>query len=889
MRFCRYSLAVGLITLLLLHSVPSVTACGPAFATPIFVFKESPDRPFEQITGGKLGIVRPSLGRKTLAIVYRYLNGGSFTTDEQSALIDALNGKAPEEEGNDALKAWISARKELLGEEQQLPAIYTERQYAGYDFFPNCTKNAFEVATQTLKDRVATYGAQDPNVKVWIAAQDVVFQNCSGGKQVPNELSNESPGWLRKDRDYQIAAAHFYSLNFEEARTRFEKIAADVDSPWQEISGYLVARTLVRQASLTEGETKKRELYERAENELQRLMLAGGKFASAAEKLLGVVKYNLHPDERVLELGRSLAAGSDEGLRQDLIDYVWLLDKIEWRIVEGNKQPEPPSKPNERWQRINAGELINIALYPKKPEGTPDYSKGVQLDFNYDASEAQIVQAFVDAMGRPLTPEEITELKQSRDTALSLRRRNVSPNRKWQSGGLSKHEGCYGYGCTKLTFDQIPDFLRSNDLSDWILTFQTEGPSSYGYAFSKWHDARSPAWLITTLTKADKSSAKLDEAIRAAEKIERGDPAYPTIAYHLIRLKVAQGNVTEARKLLDEIMSSQAETLPVSARNLFLEQRMSLAKDLNEFLKSAQRKPLGFILDGELGTINELMENAKSSWTNAEDFGQTKLEHDQEVDSIYKDLLPWDGRLTFDGKTTDIFNWHLSVQTLAEAARNPNLPDYLQRNLALAAWTRAVLLNRDDVAASIAPQVLQVAPEMSDVLTAYLRARTAKQKRNAALYVMLKFPDLSPFIPADVPEFTTSEQIEYYFESAWWCELPETDLDEAGNEIAKVVPVPSFLTAEQVRTAQREHQALRALSDGKSYLGKRVIEWATTSPADPRIPEALFTAVKANESYKYGCNGWDNDEATRKTAEKMLRRRYPHSPWTAKLNERDDQ
>ena len=28
--------------------------------------------------------------------------------------------------------------------------------------------------------------------------------------------------------------------------------------------------------------------------------------------------------------------------------------------------------------------------------------------------------------------------------------------------------------CTKLTFDLIPDFLRSEDLSDWILTLQSE-------------------------------------------------------------------------------------------------------------------------------------------------------------------------------------------------------------------------------------------------------------------------------------------------------------------------------------------------------------------------------------------------------------------------------
>src|SRR5262249_30734547 len=151
--------------------------------------------------------------------------------------------------------------------------------------------------------------------------------------------------------------------------------------------------------------------------------------------------------------------------------------------------------------------------------------------------------------------------------------------------------------------------------------------------------------------------------------------------------------------------------------------------------------------------------------------------------------------------------------------------------------------------------------------------------RNAALYVLLKFPNLTPFLPAAVPEFNTSDDLDYYFESAWWCALPETELDDADHEFAKVVPVPGFLTAEQVRTAQRERQALHAFSDGKSYLGKRVIEWANASPADPRIPEALFIAVRANDQYKYGCGGWEYDEATRNTAETMLRQHYAQSPW----------
>ena len=52
-----------------------------------------------------------------------------------------------------------------------VPEIYDERRHNGYDFFPNCTSNAFEVATQTLTDRVTSYGATDTNVRNWLDAQ----------------------------------------------------------------------------------------------------------------------------------------------------------------------------------------------------------------------------------------------------------------------------------------------------------------------------------------------------------------------------------------------------------------------------------------------------------------------------------------------------------------------------------------------------------------------------------------------------------------------------------------------------------------------------------------------------------------------------------------------
>jgi hypothetical protein len=897
MKAMQRTLALGLTALLLLNSVPRVKACGPFFTEPIFVFEDSPDLPFDEFTNGKIGIVLPTFGRKTLTIAYRYLNGGSFTSDEQTELVAALKGKAPEDDGSAAVKEWLKTRKQILLDEKDLPEIYVERQHGeGYDFFPNCTRNAFEVATETLQDRAARYGPEDKSVRNWLAAQDTVFNNCSAGKQIPVELGAESPAWLRKDRDYQIAAAHFYSLDFAEARARFEKIAADVDSPWQEIAPYLVARTLVRQASLSRIEATRREFYERAETYLQNFMASGGKFTDAGRRLFALVKYNLHPEERVVELGRGLAAGNDENLRQDLIDYVWLLDKFETRIVKAEEERRHKLDPSykegkpyewqnqeakERAEQLQRGELIEINYYPPNQENNPTEKRSTSVTFKYDVTDAEIFATFERIFGRKLSDDEMSQLKQTHELQMKYRQYAVSPNRKWETEESSGHEDYYSDE-VKLTFDLTPEFLRADDLSDWILTLQTEDPKGYRHAFRRWRDTGSSAWLAAALMKAEKSSPRVAELLRAAEKITRDEPSYATVAYHLVRLRIALGNVVAARKLLDDIISWQADVFPRSAQNQFLAQRMSLAENLSVFLKSAQRKPAAFYKYGSPGKISDLVKWQKRGW-NPEYSQLSQEEYDQQVDREFADMLPWDDRYTFDGATVDILNEHFPLQLLAKTVRDPDLPDYLQGRLALAVWTRAILLNNEEVALKIAPDAMKAAPKMGAAFEAYLKARNRQERHETALFVLLKFPELSPLLYSVMPEFETSEELEYFFDTSWWCTPSDIDYDARGNEFKKVVPKPSFLTAAQLDVARREYRALVQVGDAKSYLGEQVIAWARSSPADPNVPEALFIAARANQAYKNGCSGWEHDDAVQQEAEKILKEHYPSSPWTAKL------
>lgn len=429
---------------ILFQSHIAVNACGPSFLQPVFVFEDSPDLPFEEFAAGKIGIVKPTFGRKTLVISYRYLNGASFTADEQTQLVLALQARSSGDDGREALQAWIALRKEVTPNEE-LPEIYRERPTPwGYDYFPNCAKNAFEVAVSTLKARVASYGADDRNVHEWMRGQDQVFQNCSGSSPViPVELNQAVPQWLRKDRDYQIAAALFYSMQFDEAVARFAKIAGDAESGWQATADYLVARTRVRYASLTEDQEKRSNLYAAAEEHLQKLTAGNNQFREASRKLLGLVKFRIRPQERLAELAEIVSRpGASLDVRQDLIDYVWLVDKFEAEVLKAEHDRREALKPKEHPEKLSPFLLarrtdqedfentVTVSYLPRFVDGTPDYPSMASIRVRYDHPLTEIIRLLEERANRSLTEEEQKQIQTQVETSIAYRRWSASNNIK---------------------------------------------------------------------------------------------------------------------------------------------------------------------------------------------------------------------------------------------------------------------------------------------------------------------------------------------------------------------------------------------------------------------------------------------------------------------------
>lgn len=915
----RIVVALTLVTVFHLNMLPTAEACGPSYLSPVFDYSFAPERPWTDFANGKLGIIKPGYRRAVLFAAYRYLNGSGFSAAEQKALVEAweseFNNKEPDDlDLSSAVEEWLKERKRVAAGDEKFPDIYTDRNYGdSYNFFPNCSKNAFEVATKTLADRALTHGSDSKDVKEWITGQDQVFTNCARGNVTLNEVGPQAPEWLRKDRDYQLAAAAFYSTNYEDARARFEKIAGDNDSPWREVADYLVARTLVRQASVSEDEKHPAAYSERAEEYLNQLLGRATTYHNDARRLLNLVKYRVHPEERVRELAQKLPYQSDGSeLRQDLIDYTWLLDQLESETLkkeedrkEKEKVPNSNLSPNKAmnvfgavntasnttsnafvsessnilqgYEKMRKGEAVTFYLkVPKTPSdnyqaNTPELdSNYIQFSFDASISDEQIMRDVEQKLGRSLTEGELAHM---------ARARMESFNNKISSRRAPEYKGGY-YGNETLSLSILPSFLSEDPLTEWIFTFQMETDEAYFHAFNRWKETSSQMWLMTAMVKAKQNLSGLKELMDAAKAADPDSPAYHTIVHHQVRILLDEGKKEEARKLLAKVLDGPRD-MPVSTRNAFTRQRMKVSETLSEFLKSSLRKPFGFSYEDDTArSIDEIIAERKS-WFNPE-YDKSQAEYDLDIEKEFADKRLWQDRMFFDEEVVDIINNNFSTAVMVEVLGRPELPGYLKQRLTLAVWTRAYLLKDEKTAVSIAPAVVELKPGSAPLMSAYVNAKTRAERETAGLFLVLKTGYLSPYIQGG---FDTEGEPEFdmWQDERWWCEQYDYNYDNSGNEVPKAAFIPPFLTGEMSDSARIQKAALRKTGDGLTYLSGRVMKWAQAGVPDKRLPEALYIIFQANQWVKYGCGG--TSEETRKKAADILRTRYPRSKWTAKMLE----
>ncbi|MBI3652677.1 MAG: hypothetical protein HY231_16770 [Acidobacteria bacterium] len=339
-------LLVALIFALLCYTPQPQQACGPFSQEAIFSFSVHPDFPMEQYAAGQLGVIQPTYARSYLAVAYRYFAGLGFDQEEQKAVTSIWQARLDlnfDDSENPAVKAWLEARKKVPGAAPISETITTRAASKdSFQHYSNCPDDAFKTAANTLNERIAKFGATSPPVKEWLQAQDQVFKNCDEGKTIPAPASAAMPPLIQADRAYQIAAANFYSQDFDEAEKRFSEIAADQTSPYRILAPYLAARALVRKGTLVAEEGKvDAATLEQAEARLKKIL--GDNRLSAlhasARGILNYVRFRLNPTAHLHELAQAvLQKNSGATIRQDLWDYTALMDKFVKDDLEGNRK-----------------------------------------------------------------------------------------------------------------------------------------------------------------------------------------------------------------------------------------------------------------------------------------------------------------------------------------------------------------------------------------------------------------------------------------------------------------------------------------------------------------------------------------------------------------------
>jgi uncharacterized protein YjeT (DUF2065 family) len=708
-----------------------VKACGPFFERAVFSFVQHPDLPLDRFATGDLGVIQSTYARSYLVVAYRYLMGRPLGAAERKAVLDLWKERR---EGTwtaaAQLERWLE-RRALVPSAGRSPTFDAFRRVPGspfYDFL-NCREDAFRRASTVLDGLIRANGPASPAVVDWTRAQDAVFANCRDGDARPAAAADGLPAGSIQERGYQVAAAAFYALRFDDAEAQFRRIAADDSSPYRTLAPYLVARTLIRRATLLapEGEID-RETMARADAQLASVIRDPALSAhhSAARSLRGFVRFRLDAPQRFHELAAALTAPSgganaSADFKQDLADFTLLLDK-------GHGDDLPASQ---------------------------------------------------------------------------------------------RHEAAWAH---------------DDDIADWILSFQADTPDAYEHAVRRWQETGSTPWLIAAISKMRSASVR-PAVLAAAKAVQAGAPGFTSAAYHAARLAIEAGQTDQARTDLDALVTTRVPSMPPSAVNQFLALRMGVASSLAEFLRFAVRHPAGSY-DGD-------------DRTSPFDTPDTRVAK-----------IP--GGRTFDADATAILNARLPLDQLAGIAGEVSLQSDLRRRIAIAAWTRAVLLGRDSVALGLVSVVAGLEPALSPELAEYAATREAAPRALAGLATILRFPGMQPSVDAGLAREASLGRIDGYRDN-WWCALPPA-----------VGPQPLFLTTADQQSASSEHAALAAFGTAPDHLAAEAVRLAKLLPADPRSPEILHLAVR---STRYGCTDARTGEASH-AAFALLHQRYPDSPWT---------
>ena len=150
--------------------------------------------------------------------------------------------------------------------------------------------------------------------------------------------------------------------------------------------------------------------------------------------------------------------------------------------------------------------------------------------------------------------------------------------------------------------------------------------------------------------------------------------------------------------MLSEILKAK-ETLPLSARNLLLDEQTKIAESLKAFTSGLTRYPVRLNYDWYADSETGCYESECNS-------------------TFYGVKNPAKGTALleqFDPTTALLLNTRTPTDILVKIVNGKTLPDHLQKRIAPSVWARAALLNQPDLAANVAEAAAEARPELRPI------------------------------------------------------------------------------------------------------------------------------------------------------------------------------
>lgn len=387
----------------------------------------------------------------------------------------------------------------------------------------------------------------------------------------------------------------------------------------------------------------------------------------------------------------------------------------------------------------------------------------------------------------------------------------------------------------------------SSDLALWLGALAGNVPweTTGAQALEQWRQRGTGVWLLAALARAETDGPELEALKTAAGAVPPGSALAPTLRWHLLRLALAGLQGPALATALEAGL--QRPDLPPWAVNVLRQKRQALALTPAEWFTYAARK-LSATRDDDFGAGIQLPVSATP-------------------------------RECFEPATAQALGAQLPLaQVPALLGARLGSPQ-AARELAVAAWTKAVVLEAWDLARALTPHL----PEpLAAAATQALSGTDPVALRFQVALLLLDWPGLRPAVAAGLgrqhawsglkPGQDSLSSFDILRDN-WWCGQAAEPRPAAAT---RAIP---GLTAAELQAARAEQAQLDRLPAAQVGFGRCILAFAKAHPEDPRVPMALHRFVAGTRSPR--CPSAEMTTLGR-AAHGLLHRHYARSPWTRK-------